>query len=494
MWKGVFGAVLLAAFAALSAQVPPPPPPRGTAAPARAVTTVLTGRVIDAVTRQPIPNTHLSTGPNVVGSPVVLADSEGRFSLPAPSGRFIVVANKTGYAREPIQVTAGVPIEIALQPAAAISGRVIDESGDPVLGARVVVERLQDTNPRRTTVGAFETRRSRRVPRRRTAGGDRHRLGDHHGETVFEQTGNQTFATPSSRRVFFPNAPSDDGAERMMLKPGDERGGVDFVVPAKTRRTSRSASPKGRASRHEDLGSSRLAWHRAWPHRRYRRTRDWSRASPAGVYRRPRDAAARRSHRVDGSRRSVRIRRGAGRGDAADRIACRLLSDRAGQPCRIKRSAHVLTAAGADARSHRAQAGRVERDRGSCRGRARRSDHGRVGPAAAGALRRRPTRTDGGAAAAAHRRSRAIPHLRRRARQLSGEQFDRSGGGRRRARLCTVVFSGHRCCGRRAAPDGRSRPRDLWRRHLIGARPHCARVGRAARRGTAARRPAERWR
>ncbi len=199
------------------------------------MTTVLNGRVIDAVTRQPIPNTHLSTGPNVVGSPVVLADGEGRFSLPAPSGRFIVVANKTGYAREPIQVTAGVPIEIALQPAAAISGRVIDESGDPVLGARVVVERLQDANPRRTTLGAFETddRGEYRVGGLPAATVIVSAIIT--GETVFVQTGNQTFATPSSRRVFFPNAPSDDGAEHMMLRPGDERGGVDFVVPANGR-------------------------------------------------------------------------------------------------------------------------------------------------------------------------------------------------------------------------------------------------------------------
>ena len=154
MIRFAVGAVLATSLATLSGQAPPPA--SGTPAPARPVTTVLTGRVIDGATRQPIPNAHLSTGPNVAGSPVVLTDSEGRFSLPAPSGRFVVVANKTGYAREPIQVTAGAPIEIALQPAAAISGRVIDESGDPVLGARVVVERV-DANRRRTTLGAFET-------------------------------------------------------------------------------------------------------------------------------------------------------------------------------------------------------------------------------------------------------------------------------------------------------------------------------------------------
>src|SRR5262245_20022536 len=224
MRRGIFAALLLTALATLSAQAPPPPPPPSTAAPPRPVTTVLVGRVIDAVTRQPIPSAHRSTGPNVVGSPVVLTDSDGRFSLPAPSGRFIVIANKTGYAREPMQVTAGAPIEIALQASAAISGRVIDESGDPVLGARVIVERIQNGNQRRVTLGAFET-------------DDRgeYRVGGLpaatvvvsvtiNGDPALVQTGNLTLVAPSSSRVFFPNASADDGAERMTLKPGDERG------------------------------------------------------------------------------------------------------------------------------------------------------------------------------------------------------------------------------------------------------------------------------
>jgi protocatechuate 3,4-dioxygenase beta subunit len=225
-------AALVTSLSTLSGQAPPPPPPPDAAVPSRPVTTILTGRVIDAATRQPIPNAHLSTGPNVIGSPVVLADEQGRFSLPAPSGRFSAVASKTGYAREPMQVTAGTPIEIALQRAAAISGRVIDDSGEPVLGARVIVERV-DANRRRATLGAFET-------------DDRgeYRVGGLpattaiasvaiSGGTVFVRTGNQTFATPSSRRIFFPNASNDDDAERMILQPGEERGGVDFIVAAK---------------------------------------------------------------------------------------------------------------------------------------------------------------------------------------------------------------------------------------------------------------------
>jgi Carboxypeptidase regulatory-like domain len=261
MRKFVVGVVLVTSLARLSGQAPPRPP--SAPAPGRPVTTVLTGRVIDGATRQPIPNAQISTGPNVIGSPVALTDSEGRFSLPAPSGRFVVVGNKTGYAREPIQATAGAPIEIALQPAAAISGRVIDENGDPVLGARIVVERV-DANRARVTLGAFET-------------DDRgeYRVGGLPaatviisatitGETVFLQTGNQIIATPSSRRVLFPNATDDGSAEQMRLKPGDERGGVDFVVSAKDASNQpfsvtqlAGVSPRGPADPPDSHGSVR---------------------------------------------------------------------------------------------------------------------------------------------------------------------------------------------------------------------------------------------
>src|SRR6185295_7616578 len=59
----------------------------------------------------------------------------------AAAGAQRVVANKPGYARsEPVTAAAGQPVEIRLRRGAIISGRVVDQFGDPVAGARIAAQ------------------------------------------------------------------------------------------------------------------------------------------------------------------------------------------------------------------------------------------------------------------------------------------------------------------------------------------------------------------
>jgi protocatechuate 3,4-dioxygenase beta subunit len=72
----------------------------------------------------------------------LVTDAEGRFRLKEvhPREKFTVYVQRTGYIDETLQVTrvtAGQPLEIVLRPEAAISGRVIDEAGEPVANATV---------------------------------------------------------------------------------------------------------------------------------------------------------------------------------------------------------------------------------------------------------------------------------------------------------------------------------------------------------------------
>ena len=72
---------------------------------------------------------------------MVLSDRDGRFSLPAPEGRHSIVATKTRFAPAQVTTVAGAaPVEIRLRRGGAISGRIIDELGDPVIATRVTVE------------------------------------------------------------------------------------------------------------------------------------------------------------------------------------------------------------------------------------------------------------------------------------------------------------------------------------------------------------------
>jgi protocatechuate 3,4-dioxygenase beta subunit len=113
-------------------------PPRATPTPA-SPRAIVEGRVVTDDTGDPIRNARVTLTPPEQGTPVVLTDVDGRFSLTAPSGRYRVVASKTGYSRRDMTPMSVETIDIRLQRGAAVSGRVVDEFGDPVR-ARVVAE------------------------------------------------------------------------------------------------------------------------------------------------------------------------------------------------------------------------------------------------------------------------------------------------------------------------------------------------------------------
>lgn len=124
---------------------------------------VITGRVIDGATRAPIAGAVVALRPSgsnsgrtgVPGPGSQVTDQYGRFVLAGvPAGRFDVLAQKAGYFDGAFgtESTGGVPRRVAIEDGqwrrdlqielwkpAAISGTVIDEAGEPVVGAQVAV-------------------------------------------------------------------------------------------------------------------------------------------------------------------------------------------------------------------------------------------------------------------------------------------------------------------------------------------------------------------
>lgn len=166
--------VLVAAWAGptvFSAQTPGSAGPQGrggaqTERPPRDVrervvgTAVVRGRVQTADTGAPIRRAQIrAVSPGSRDTRLVTTDTEGRFELrDLPAGRWELTASKGGYVamrygqRRPFE--AGRPIELAdgqimqqvnfaLPRGAVIAGRVLDEFGDPVAGARVQALRYQ---------------------------------------------------------------------------------------------------------------------------------------------------------------------------------------------------------------------------------------------------------------------------------------------------------------------------------------------------------------
>jgi hypothetical protein len=110
----------------------------------------IAGRVFDATTGQPLNRAHVrllvgafnETPTAVYGA---MSDSDGRFSIsPIPPGSYIVQPVLTGYFYLPKSFTVVIKpgervddFRIELTPRAILSGRVLDERGEPVKNAAI---------------------------------------------------------------------------------------------------------------------------------------------------------------------------------------------------------------------------------------------------------------------------------------------------------------------------------------------------------------------
>jgi Carboxypeptidase regulatory-like domain len=276
MWRTATIAVLGAV--ALSAQAPlrptPQAPPRDTrllrpASPGSTapINGVIRGRVVTDRADAPLP---------IVKARVVVAgaisevepfftDSLGRFEFSLPPGHYTISAEKTGFAATrygaatlfdplvPIDLQSGATeeIEIRMPKGAAVFGRIIDDLGDPVVGARVSagVVWMEGLNRRLQSVS--------RTPAVTDDLGEYRIGGLPPGRYLLSVAAPSAFAvtiasfdvdSPPARRIgwgktFYPSGSSSAGATPIDLATGEEHGGVDVtLVPFRPARLSVSIS------------------------------------------------------------------------------------------------------------------------------------------------------------------------------------------------------------------------------------------------------------
>ena len=193
----------------------------------------IAGRVLADDTGDPIANARVALTTAVPGAAAVLTDHNGRFTLTAPPGRVSVAAGKSGYSRRELPVTAERSIEIRLLRGAVISGRVVDGLGDPIMGARVFVEKPS------TPSDGF----SGEAAATQTDDRGEYRLGGLPpgtftlavlavGAPTRRMVGpNQVIVTSEPRTIYYPGVTTRNGAELLRLQPGDEKPGTDLVAP-----------------------------------------------------------------------------------------------------------------------------------------------------------------------------------------------------------------------------------------------------------------------
>src|SRR5215212_6123586 len=186
------------------------------------------GRVVAAETGEAIANARVT----VSGTPTgVRTTVEGRFAIAALPNTNILVT-KAGYLR--IESPVAAAADIRMTRAAAISGRIIDDRGDPVVGAQVVVTPSDkiDDGPRASVSTSTDDRGEYRL------GGLAPNayivwINMAGVEIVTTDRGNgvRSFG-PVQYTTYFPDTAIRDDAARFPLQPGDERSDVDFHVIA----------------------------------------------------------------------------------------------------------------------------------------------------------------------------------------------------------------------------------------------------------------------
>jgi hypothetical protein len=277
-WSAV---VCLAALVSLDAQVRDVSAPGSVAASGR-----VQGRVVTPGTDpRPVRRAIVTvTGDGIKDGRSVITDDQGAFVFDAlPPGRVLLTATKAAHlpaaygsalpGRPPvaIQLRAGeqrTDVTLVMSRAAAITGSVRMESGDPAPGVDVVAFRLpppgQNSHLIPTASALTDDRGIYRIfdlpPGDYVVVGGVKRVGSASGEAemwsarqmdemlrALEQKDATAIPTPAEPEgrfayapVYFPNSDSPDGAVPFRLQPGDERGGVDFSV-----RLSRMATIEG---------------------------------------------------------------------------------------------------------------------------------------------------------------------------------------------------------------------------------------------------------
>jgi hypothetical protein len=210
-------------------------------------TAVIRGRVVTADTGTAIRRAQVRAySPEVRESRATTPDAQGRFELrDLPAGRWELVASKAGFVtlrfgqRRPLE--AGRPIElgdgetmtkadIALPRGGAVTGRVVDEFGDPVAGARVQSVRFRSIQGARQLMpfGQDQTDDTGAFRLYGLTPGDYYISAIPQGGMFSDESNDTTGYAPT----YYPATTNVAEAQRVSVAVGEEVSGISIALQA----------------------------------------------------------------------------------------------------------------------------------------------------------------------------------------------------------------------------------------------------------------------
>jgi len=213
------------------------------------------GRILSSETGGPVRRAQVRISGPDIGSKAAMTDAEGRYEFrDLPAGRFNLSVTKSGFVsmqygqKRPFE--PGRPIELAeaqllekadvsLPRGSVLSGRVLDEFGEPVADASVEAMRLQFLNGRRRLMNAGRNAQTNDLGQFRLYGlppGEYYvsatlRSFDFMGD-MMSGPGGPVGSNPGSgyAPTYYPGTPSAGDAQRVTVAVGQELGSVDIAL------------------------------------------------------------------------------------------------------------------------------------------------------------------------------------------------------------------------------------------------------------------------
>lgn len=246
--------VFFLASSGVTAQVPPPPPPppglpQRDAAALKPGTAVLRGSVVAAESGQPLRRAQVrASGADPREARSISTDEKGAWELrDLPAGRYSILVSKGGFVQlgygqrrpfeqgKPVELADGQVVErldVALPKGSVITGRLYDEFGEPVSGARVSAMRNRFVSGMRRLfpfggVGASDTTDD--IGHFRLHGlspGDYYLSATMGLSMSFERSDDRT----GYAATYYPGTPVLSEAQKISVALGQESQGITFAL------------------------------------------------------------------------------------------------------------------------------------------------------------------------------------------------------------------------------------------------------------------------
>ena len=256
------------------------------------------GRVVAAETGAAVRRAQVRISGTDIGAKSALTDADGRYEFrDLPAGRFSLTAQKSGYmtvqygqtrpfeSGKSIELAEGQMVdkaEIAMPRGSVISGRIVDEFGDPVADASVSAMRSVWSNGKRRLQQTGRNAQTNDLGQYRLFGlapGEYYVSATYRGAdmAIMEMAmitagagGGPSGSTPTSgyAPTYFPGTTSGADAQRITVGVGQEAQGTDFsLLPVRFAKISRYGGQLGREADRGRHGQRRA------PHGRRHRLR-----------------------------------------------------------------------------------------------------------------------------------------------------------------------------------------------------------------------------